>query len=300
MSEVKVCAVIVTYNRIVLLQECISALRNQTKPLHCIVVIDNGSSDGTDKWLAEQNDLFVVRQTNLGGAGGFYRGIKEAVNKQCDWVWLMDDDVEPNLDCLYEMLNASDASEIEYSVLQPDRFYIEDKKNGWGYGSKINANNPFKNWALAPVRGVDFPDKRIIEIAGFPFEGPMFKSEVLEKVGDVEHKYFIINDDADYSMRVIQAGYKIGFVPKAVMSKKLGYKKIGLRIDFKLYYLIRNSIIFEKKFFPVHVAYIRNILKSLKVMALFLKQGIKEKNIKLIFNAWGVVFNAFVDGVKFK
>ena len=71
----QVAAVVVTWNRRELLREALAALRAQTLPPVCIVVVDNASTDGTDELLreeAEHGDLDVVRLgKNTGGAGGF-------------------------------------------------------------------------------------------------------------------------------------------------------------------------------------------------------------------------------------
>ena len=69
-----VAAVVVTYNRLNDLKLCIDSLNQQTRPLDAIIVINNGSTDGTSGWLAEQNGLTVITQSNLGGAGGFLAG----------------------------------------------------------------------------------------------------------------------------------------------------------------------------------------------------------------------------------
>ena len=52
-SNIKVDAVIVTYNRLKLLKECISAVLNQTKSINNIIVVNNSSSDGTPEYLKE-------------------------------------------------------------------------------------------------------------------------------------------------------------------------------------------------------------------------------------------------------
>lgn len=53
--------VVVTYNRLSLLKECIDALRHQTYKNFRIVIVNNGSTDGTCEWLSLQNDLIVIR-----------------------------------------------------------------------------------------------------------------------------------------------------------------------------------------------------------------------------------------------
>ena len=64
----KIIAVVVTYNRLSLLKRNLDCLR-QNKPLSSIIVVNNGSTDGTAEWLAEQQDVMVLTQANVGGAG---------------------------------------------------------------------------------------------------------------------------------------------------------------------------------------------------------------------------------------
>ena len=107
MSKNTIVAVVVTNNRISLLQECIMALQNQTLQCH-IFVVDNASTDGTGEWLYEKKKEglldYVSLQENTGGAGGFSYGMKQAVANGYDYIWIMDDDTIPRPDALRQML----------------------------------------------------------------------------------------------------------------------------------------------------------------------------------------------------
>jgi rhamnopyranosyl-N-acetylglucosaminyl-diphospho-decaprenol beta-1,3/1,4-galactofuranosyltransferase len=107
----KVIAVIVTYNRQQLLSECITALKNQTRKVDKILVINNGSTDETSSWLQSQHDIDHISQENVGSAGGFYTGIKTAYESGYNWMWMMDDDGYPKEDAL-EKLMADDTEEL--------------------------------------------------------------------------------------------------------------------------------------------------------------------------------------------
>ena len=100
-------AVVVTHNRLPLLQECIQAIQEQTHQVCGIIVVNNGSSDGTAEWLLGQQKLTVISQPNLGGAGGFNTGIRQARDRGASWIWCMDDDTIPQADCLEKLLVAS-------------------------------------------------------------------------------------------------------------------------------------------------------------------------------------------------
>ena len=98
--------VVVTYNRLALLKEAIDSLRNQTYLNRDIVVVNNGSTDGTLEWLNSQKDLIVITQQNLGGAGGFFTGMKYVAEHDYDYCWIMDDDVVCHSDALQELVSA--------------------------------------------------------------------------------------------------------------------------------------------------------------------------------------------------
>ncbi|MGN0248326.1 MAG: glycosyltransferase, partial [Lachnospiraceae bacterium] len=108
-------AVIVTYNRKKMLTKCLDAVLNQTRLVNTIIIIDNNSTDQTEDYLRQNGYLkkeqiqYVKLAENIGGAGGFYEGMKLARENAADWIWIMDDDVIPDKTCLEELLKAKDS-----------------------------------------------------------------------------------------------------------------------------------------------------------------------------------------------
>ena len=88
--------VIVTYNRLELLKECIENCNRQTIPFEKIIIVNNCSTDGTDEYLQQYkaDTRFVISEQteNLGGAGGFRVGLELAGKEDLDWVLIIDDD----------------------------------------------------------------------------------------------------------------------------------------------------------------------------------------------------------------
>nr|MDQ5807787.1 glycosyltransferase [Actinomycetota bacterium] len=102
-------AVIVTRDRLALLEQCLEAVRAQARRPDRVLVVDNASSDGTAAWLAEQDDVEVLRlEENVGGAGGFHAGLERAHREGAEWMWLMDDDTIPRPDALEALLRPGD------------------------------------------------------------------------------------------------------------------------------------------------------------------------------------------------
>lgn len=234
----KVIAVVVTYNRLELLGRCLEGLR-RNRPLSGIIVVDNGSTDGTREWLDAQEGLTVVHQSNTGGAGGFHRGIREAYSRKADWIWCMDDDVFPRADCLERMLpHTGDAT---VGILAPRRLM-----EGEVFSNDFRAYNltqPFRSMYRKPLpKDVSSP----VEIAGTAFEGLFVRKEVVASIGLPNKDLFIFCDDTDYCLRAVLAGYRIVYVPDALMDKHRFFRASTWRErnrqkKWKRFYQLRNS-----------------------------------------------------------
>lgn len=232
-------AVVVTYNRLELLKRNISCLQ-RNKPLDAIVVVNNGSTDGTAEWLDAQPTLTVIKQANVGGAGGFHTGIQKACELGADWIWCMDDDVFPRPDCLERLLKHADNPQI--GILAPRRLlggeiYTNDFQG-------LNLTNPFASLYEGKLskRKIAGPT----EICGTAFEGPFIRREVADKIGLPQKDLFIFCDDTDYCIRTVSAGYKILYIPDALMDKEKFFTndtwaERNRKKKWKRFYQVRNS-----------------------------------------------------------
>lgn len=241
-------AVVVTHNRKALLVRCIEYLRKQAVRLDSIIVVNNGSTDGTKEWLDSQADLDVLHQENVGGSGGFYRGIQYAYEKGYDWIWCMDDDVYPEPDCLEMLLKQDDE---ETGMLCPLR--RQERKTFLSEIKRFNLTNPFKSLHVHELTLEEVKSQDAVCIEGMAFEGPLIKREVVERIGLPNKELFLLYDDSDYSYRAVLAGYLVKLVPKAILNKERFFAdddrvtqiKKG---KWKLYYHIRNTVYFNKKY----------------------------------------------------
>ena len=102
MDKLKTVAIVLTHNRCNLLKRCLKKLDEQTLRVDKILVIDNGSTDGT-KDLLNSMKIEFISQPNLGSAGGWFTGLKFAMDNDFDTAWLMDDDGYPDKDA-YKIL----------------------------------------------------------------------------------------------------------------------------------------------------------------------------------------------------
>lgn len=195
----RIAAVIVTYNRLNYLKDCIDALRKQTYKNYEIIIINNGSTDGTTEWLASEKNLIVINQDNCGGAGGFYAGMKYMYDNKFDALWMMDDDGLPAYNQLEELVKISNKYNIDFAnALVINR----DNHNMLCDGNKYHPQ--------------EYKDIKFIPNIVKPFNGTFIKGHVIEKIGLIKKEMFIWGDEREYTARVKQAGFTIGTIPSAI------------------------------------------------------------------------------------
>ncbi len=129
----RVVAVVVTFNRLPLLQGLVARLR-EVAEVDEVLVIDNASSDGTGEWLASAGVTHRTLTENRGGAGGFHDGLEWAMERGADLAWLMDDDGLPDPDCLSMLLGLRDDLDFWGPVVvdeaDPGRLVLPDPAAG--------------------------------------------------------------------------------------------------------------------------------------------------------------------------
>ena len=237
----KVIAVVVTYNRLELLQRTVACLQGQTRPLDEILVVNNGSTDGTADWLAAQDGLHIITQGNTGGSGGFHSGIREAFIREADWIWCMDDDVFPRPDCLEQLLRHTD--DVPNTGILAPRRLLEGRIFTNDFQA-LNLTNPFASMYRKKLKGqvVNAPT----DICGTAFEGLCISKECVAEIGLPNRDLFIFCDDTDYCIRAVQARHRIRYIPDALMDKHRFFSQDTWterqrKKKWKRFYQVRNA-----------------------------------------------------------
>lgn len=283
----KVIAIVVTYNRQLQLSQCIDALRNQTRKPDNILVINNGSTDSTGQWLSQQADLNYITQKNVGGSGGFARGIKTAFAQNYDWLWMMDDDGYPKSDSLEKLLEGDDEKMCLRNCAVID---IGDKKTFvWKTGEHPTLS--------------DVTDLRIKDVA-HPFNGTLLHRTVIEKVGFPKANLFLWGDETEYLYRIIRK-YKI---PCYTKTDSIHYHPLcpysykndwEFPTNWKMYYYIRN------RFYILKTKFSQSLLLACLMYFVFLISFAgtvivyqrTNKLKKLVFIFWPMI-DAFANDTK--
>ena len=257
---------------------CLSSFEKiNRKPveLHTIVV-DNGSTDDSiDVIKKKYPDVIIIPAgKNLGFTGGNNLGISYALDKNADFIWLLNNDTVVDPDVL-SFLSAFDdpgvgacGSKIYFA---PGREYHIDryKKNQlgkviWYAGGLIDWGN-----MLASHRGVDEVDAgQYDESCKTPFiTGCSFivRADVVKRVGNLDDRYYLYLEDLDWSLRIKEAGYKIMYWPKSILWHENAGSSGRPGNKTHEYYFTRNRLILGFRYAPVRtkIALIREAIRFL-------------------------------------
>ncbi|MEJ7796693.1 MAG: glycosyltransferase [Nocardioides sp.] len=202
----RVVAVVVTFNRLELLRRLVGRL-GEIHGLDEIVVVDNASTDGTGEWLATQDVVARTLDRNGGGAGGFHEGLRLAVERGADLVWLMDDDGLPDADCLDLLLAHRGDLDFWGPVVvdeaEPDRLVFPIRLPG-----STHVVHDIASVERSAVAG-------LLRDVVIPFNGVLVTRELVEQIGYPREEFFIWGDDHEYRLRAERAGARIATVVAA-------------------------------------------------------------------------------------
>jgi GT2 family glycosyltransferase len=229
-----VVAVVVTYNRIELLRECLAAVTAQTRAPDTVLVVDNASTDGSREMVATEfpSAEVLAMPTNEGSSGGFHEGMKAGAARGFDWLWVMDDDTIPRPDALERLLDARSAT--------PQRAALLASKVLWTDGGLHPMNWPAPHLGDLD-RFVEGVEQAFLPIRGSTFPSLLVRREAVERYGPPRKQFFIWADDIDFTQRILR--YEPGYlVPGSVALHKTKTAHKPWEGGERFYYAVRNGL----------------------------------------------------------
>lgn len=292
----QVAAVIVTYNRISLLKECIKNLLMQT--VSCdILIVDNNSNDGTQQYIKDayenfEHVLYRNMGSNLGGAGGFNYGMRWAVEKGYSFVWVMDDDCIPKKDALQYFLDFEKKNTNAYGYLS--------SKVLWKDHSVCKMNVQRKTM----YRAVHDFESDCVPIVMASFVSLFIPAKIIKEVGLPIKEFFIWTDDWEFTRR-ISLKYKCYLLNNSVVMHK-SINNVGASIVYapinqlsRFNYLYRNDVyLYRREGFNGWIYEgIRLLFHIIRVL-IFSKDNKIKRIQAIIYNSFrGILFKPFVEKV---
>lgn len=263
MSEVTV--VIPNYNGIKLLETCLGALREQTFPDMEILVVDNGSKDGSAAFLQKRYPEVEVLKLgkNYGFCGAVNRGISAS---DSPYVLLLNNDTEPEPDFVEKLYEAIKGSGKVFSC----QAMLLDYKNR----SLVDDAGDYYcalGWAFARGKGQRSEDYReSCEIFAACGGAAIYNKAVLEQLGGFDERHFAYLEDIDVGYRARIQGYRNLFVPQARVYH-MGSATAGARYnEWKVRLSARNSLYLAYKNMPSFQLVLNTPLLFLGIVLKFL------------------------------
>jgi GT2 family glycosyltransferase len=288
----KIIALIVTHNRLSLLKEAVAALQQQTIVPH-ILVVNNGSTDGTTEWLTTQA-LTVISQQNLGASGGFYTGIRAAYEQGADWIWVMDDDTIPHKDALQQMMHT--VTEVKQEPQAPPLGFLVSKAI-WTDGTPHWMNLPEIRHVINGKPFCSYDQHGMLLVHSASFVSVLLSREAIQRCGYPIREFFIWADDTEFTTRITRAGFLGGYVPDSVVLHKTATNYSADLFtarpteSVKHFYGIRNKL-YCRRIWKGEFSFWSNVLKNFLVIPLRIFRKRKDHRWLFIRINWKATWAA--------
>lgn len=273
---------IVTYNSASTIEACLLSLQNATFTDFEVILVDNNSSDNT-KQIIESIKLRVsypaktfYQNSNLGFARGNQLALQHAEGR---YIALLNPDAMPDRHWLEELMQAMDSP--------PDIGICASKMITYGTNVIDSAGDIYSTLLKGAKRGERERKEKynnLEYVFGACAGAALYRRKMLEEIGFLDEDFFLIHEDTDLNSRAQLAGWKVLYVPTALVHHKVR-SSIGHMSDMAVYYTLRNSELVRIKNVPMRV-FIRCLPEFIIGMITeFIYFAIKHGKFRLYFKA---------------
>jgi GT2 family glycosyltransferase len=264
----KVFVIIVTYNGMKWIEECLSSVLNSSIPVS-VIVIDNSSSDETISFIKDKfSEVTVFEQTdNLGFGKANNLGMGYALNQNADFIFLLNQDAFLEKKTIEDLIKVSE-SHPKYGILSPIQL---------DYSGKFLENYFFRFMAEDDSRSFysDFvlknDLKKVYDIHFIQAAAWLLPTDTIKKIGGFDPLFYHYGEDNNYCQRLLYHNMKIGVVPDTFIRHD-SYKPKSEQVE-----------LFSEKYFDI---YKRGIaVKYANINVEFKSENVsneRKKNYKII------------------
>lgn len=246
-SPPRVVAVVLNYNgRDVTLQTLASLFRLDYPALE-LVVVDNGSSDGSREAIAAAHPgLTQLRvEENRGIANGLDRGVAWALERGADYVLVLNNDIEVDPAMVDEMVRAAEADPT-IGIVGPKAYYFWDRQRIWSAGGRLMFRE-----TVTRERGMGAMDRGQFDEPGevdyINGCAALVRASALREVGLFDPIYVVSVEDADWCVRAKRAGYRCWYEPRARLWHMVSHTTGGYSAG-RTFHTGRSTAIFVRRY----------------------------------------------------
>lgn len=224
--------------------DCLASAKQLDFQNYCILVVDNGSSDGSHEAISNHFPDVQVLETghNLGYAGGNNVGIRWAIEHGADYVLLLNNDttIHPNL--LDEFLSAARAHPDGGMFSARIEYYAEP---GRIWNSGIIWNRRFGRFDSLDIK---YGTQKTAAVNGCALFVP---TSVIRHIGLLDEQFFLTYEETDWSYRAKEAGYHCYVAADALVRHKVSASIGGSESPLACYFWVRNQLFWAKRHLPL-------------------------------------------------
>jgi GT2 family glycosyltransferase len=243
----KVASVVLNYNGRDVTLEALGSLTQLNYPNYDLIVVDNGSTDGSYEAIAEAfPDVIQVRtEQNLWASGGMNLGLVYALERDYDYLLLLNNDIETDPEMLTEMVKVCEA-DPSVGCVGPKSYYFWDRDRIWSAGGILRfKESGSKERGMGDIDNGQWDrDEEVDYINGCAMLVP---AKVMREVGLWDPVYRLALEDADWCMRMKRLGYRSWYSHRAVLWHMVSHTAGGYKAG-RTFQTGRSAAIFVRKY----------------------------------------------------
>ena len=248
---------------------CVESVLASDYPLLRVIVVDNGSTDGSVSAIADrfgESVTLIVKEMNVGFAAGVNIGIRYALDQGADWVLLLNNDTLVAPDMITRLVAAAHRHP-RLCILAPAIFYHDQPDQVWRLGDRHSCWMPIPFQISA--KGLRSGEE-ILPVDYVTGCGMFICRQVFLTIGLFDPEYFMYYEDADFCRRAVKAGFSIACVPAARMWHKVSSSTRG-DVSLKFYWRTRSRV----RFYCQHYSLLAWIYLTVSVLWTMLVAGLR-------------------------
>lgn len=240
--------IILNYNGYTDTIACLDSLAHCTYPNYRVVVVDNASSNDSEAQLlayqecSEQEFTFIQSGANLGFAGGNNVGIRYALERGADYVWLLNNDTVIEPDALTRLMERIE-SDPDIGICGSRLMYYHDRSRVQGIGGWYSP--------LTGRTGHIIDEANLNQLRYIIGASMLVRAKVFREYGLLSEEYFLYCEEIDIAER-IKINYRLAVATDSVVYHKEG-ASIGNLSAFAAHYSMRNTLRLCWKFYPYYL-----------------------------------------------
>ena len=243
-----VAIIVLTWNQCDLTLECLASLAAMDYPSDRlqIIVVDNGSKDGTPMVVRGRfpNVTVLENSDNIGFAEGNNVGIRYAMQGSAEHLMLLNNDTVVDNQMLLELLMVLDL-QPDVGIVGPKMLYFDRPKIIWCAGNRLD-RRPWLHHRLQADQPDLAEEEQPVEVDYITACGILLRRAVVEQIGLLDPRFFIYYEETDWCLRARQSGWRIVYTPDARLWHKVS-AAMGTTTPATDYYMNRNVLLFLAK-----------------------------------------------------